>query len=203
MRNPEVNMRGRILDDRTTTQTHVTSSGSATQSAKKPGPAAISLAERFWPKVHKTDGCWLWTGARGNTYGHGSISVRRDNGKYFPVYAHRVAWEFEHGPIPDGLSVLHRCDTPRCVRIDHLFLGSQDDNLKDAAAKNRFNVPRPNHPRRKLSDEDVVAIRQLRADGWTLERIGDAYGVTVPCISQIVRGLRRVYTAPQLTRKAS
>lgn len=164
----------------------------------KSGPKPKSVAERFWPKVHRTPTCWLWTGSQGNTYGHGSISVRQADGKYLPEYAHRVSWELANGAIPDGLQVLHRCDVAACVNPDHLFLGTQDANLKDAAAKGRFNVPRPNHPRRKLSEADVAAIHELRRDGLTLEAIGANFGVTKCCISQIVRGLRRVYSAPQL-----
>jgi IS30 family transposase len=69
--------------------------------------------------------------------------------------------------------------------------------MKDAASKGRFNVPRPNHPHRKLSEADVERICALRRAGMTLAAIGAQFGVTKSCVSFIVRGLRRVYNAPQ------
>jgi hypothetical protein len=106
------------------------------------------IAERFWTKVERLEGegCWLWTatrsagrGDRSNWYG----SVRVNNAMR---RAHRVAWELTYGPIPDGLKVLHRCDTPPCVRPDHLFLGTDLDNALDRNAKGRW----PGFPKEKL-----------------------------------------------------
>lgn len=91
----------------------------------------VSPEDRFWMKVNKTDGCWLWTAAT-FAYGYGIFRVDGRN-----QYAHRVAWELTNGPIPDGLSCLHRCDVPGCVNPDHLFLGTQGDNARDRNAKGR------------------------------------------------------------------
>ena len=89
--------------------------------------------ERFWTRVvgDLATGCWLWTGPRFRE-GYGSLS-------YGPlrIRAHRFSWELHVGPIPEGLVVCHRCDNPPCVRPDHLFLGTQSDNLHDAVAKGR------------------------------------------------------------------
>ena len=75
--------------------------------------------------------CWNWTGGRfDNRYG-----AVRYGGKSYRV--HRVAWMIAGGTIDDGLYVLHRCDNPTCVNPNHLFLGTQDDNMKDMAAKGR------------------------------------------------------------------
>lgn len=92
---------------------------------------SIPLETRFWQRVEKTDGCWRWTGPL-HAFGYGLIWRGGNN-----VGAHRISWEIHVGPIPDGLFVLHRCDNPPCVRPDHLFLGTQADNIHDMVAKGR------------------------------------------------------------------
>ena len=93
----------------------------------------MSAEERFWSRVDKSGECWTWTGAR-TSYGYGKVSVGgRLEG------AHRVAWAMAYGPVPDGLHVCHRCDNPPCVRPDHLFLGTQVDNMADAREKGRLS----------------------------------------------------------------
>jgi hypothetical protein len=67
-----------------------------------------------------------------DTKGYGELMMR---GK--EVRAHRAAWSFENGPIPPGMHVLHRCDNPKCVRPDHLFLGTNADNMADKTRKGR------------------------------------------------------------------
>lgn len=85
----------------------------------------------FWARVVKEDGCWRWVGAidRG---GYGRFTVRRR-----AIRAHRYAWEAVNGPVPTGLCVCHHCDNPRCVRPDHLFVGTYADNNRDRDAKGR------------------------------------------------------------------
>jgi hypothetical protein len=89
---------------------------------------------KFWQKVERSegDGCWLWIGSR-NAKGYGRF---RSSG--YDVIASRAAWEFTVGPIPDGLLVCHRCDNPSCVRPDHLFLGTNHENMVDASSKGRL-----------------------------------------------------------------
>ena len=97
-----------------------------------------TLAQRFWDRVRKGDGCWEWTGARGPD-GYGKIEAfgKKHAG------AHRVAWELVNGSIPPGLHVCHHCDNPRCVRTEpggggHLFLGTPRDNTHDSLTKGRY-----------------------------------------------------------------
>ena len=113
------------------------------------------LEERFWPKVQKSDGCWLWIAGGDSATGYGRIRMGPRGTPQ--ANAHRVAWELTYGPIPDGMFVCHHCDTPRCVRPDHLFLGTNADNMADAAAKGRVAAGERWHtlrPRRRNWQRD-------------------------------------------------
>src|SRR5712671_2175488 len=98
------------------------------------------IAQVFWKRVKKTTGCWYWTGSRRQPRGalgwggYGVLCPKRGERHY----AHRLSWELHYGPIPTGMNVLHACDVPHCVRPDHLFLGTQLDNMRDAAQKRRI-----------------------------------------------------------------
>ena len=147
-----------------------------------------TLAERFWGKVKKTDGCWLWAGEKERRYGRirdASVNGRRKN-----LRTHRVAWVLGCGQIPDGLCVLHRCDNPICVRLDHLFLGTMRDNTDDMMAKgrNRYTSRRgAMHQNAKLSETDVSLIRSEATKGSSRSDLAVRFGVTVSNISCIVR----------------
>lgn len=93
---------------------------------------ALPAEDRFWSRVNKTSTCWVWQGAPW-AFGYGRIEV---NGR--GVSTHRFSWERHNGKIPEGMSVLHKCDVPLCVNPAHLFLGTQEDNMRDRAAKGRF-----------------------------------------------------------------
>lgn len=105
------------------------------------------MTERFWSKVDQSggpDACWNWTAFRDRD-GYGRFQISKKVGRT----SHRVAWEMENGPIPDGLCVLHKCDNPACVNVSHLFLGTRLDNNKDRHRKGR-NGPRV----RKYGDDN-------------------------------------------------
>jgi HNH endonuclease len=96
-----------------------------------------TIADRFWGKVNKTDTCWLWAGAshenrRGTRYGSMTVSKSRT------VAVHRLSYTLAFGEIPAGMFICHRCDTPLCVRPDHLFAASNSENMLDCVAKGRM-----------------------------------------------------------------
>ena len=102
------------------------------QRGRKPKPAA----ERFWRFVEKTDSCWNWTGRRAGggsqaAYGAFFKAGSQADGSQSQVYAHRWAWEHFKGEIPEGFQVNHHCDNSLCVNPDHLYLGTQDENMHD------------------------------------------------------------------------
>lgn len=144
----------------------------------------MSRIGRFWSKVTKTDTCWLWNGDK-SKFGHGRFLY--DN---LRVNAHRYSYETFVGPIPEGLLVCHKCDVPACVNPDHLFLGTQKDNIQDCVKKGRWTQAKLKklHPEwcvrgskagnSKLKEEQVVTMRSLLACGCTLLEVGSMFGVT-------------------------
>lgn len=114
------------------------------------------MNDRFKSKyiVSAHGGCHLWTGNRSKS-GYGKFKLRDGT----QARAHRIAWEIAHGPIPDGLSVLHKCDVRACVNPDHLFLGTHTDNMRDMVRKKRGLLGEMNG-RAKLTADDVLSIRQ-------------------------------------------
>lgn len=92
------------------------------------------LRYRFFQKVSKSEGCWLWKGTR-NMKGYGTI--KKDRKTY---RAHRVSWELHNGPIPEGKQVLHKCDMRSCVNPDHLYLGTNIENVRDKMVRGRHRT---------------------------------------------------------------
>ena len=102
----------------------------------KSGPKSRPLRERLLEKMEPVpeSGCWLWMSSMlSPRYEYGYIVVGHDT----KLLAHRAAWMVFRGPIPKGQQVLHKCDVPSCINPDHLFLGTQRDNLTDMTAKGR------------------------------------------------------------------
>ena len=140
------------------------------------------LFARIMAMVTVTDGCWLWAAAT-DTSGYGNPKV---NGK--GIHAHRLTWQFFIGPIPHGILVLHKCDIRRCVRPDHLFLGTQADNMADMKRKNRGSHGEA-HRLARLTATDIPLIRKAYRDGETMGSIGDRHGVSSNAIWRILHGI--------------
>lgn len=170
----------------------------------------VAESDRFWSKVDKcgpvpahvpeVGRCWVWTSTLKGTYG----SFRRAKTRGAMERAHRVAWEMTYGPIPDGLWVLHRCDNRLCVRPDHLFLGSRQDNMDDMHAKGR-GVPLRGERNgcSKLTEIEVREIRRLLGmpDRPSYREMARRFGVSRPVIQAIHQGRawRHVAALPERT----
>lgn len=123
----------------------------------------------------------MWTaGCRGDGYGAYTIVHGQQ------VAAHRHAYVLAYGEIPDGMYVLHKCDTPRCVNPDHLFLGTNDDNMHDMVLKRRSALGERN-PRGKLFPEQVLEIRRLCEEGVPQKKLAERFGVNVLAVNRVVR----------------
>lgn len=145
-----------------------------------------SLADRFWSKVHKGAGCWEWTGSK-NSKGYGRFHV---DGKL--RRAHRVAVFLTAGAWPpEELQVCHHCDNPGCVRPDHLFIGTNRDNVIDKVRKGRHPyLPIRNshlakgerHGNAKLTE---AIVRTIRGSSEGNSPLASRYGVTRNLISMV------------------
>lgn len=140
-----------------------------------------SLLERLTAKIciNTKTGCWEWTASK-HRDGYGQIWVNGTMRK-----AHRASYELHFGPIQDGMNICHRCDNRACINPDHLFSGAPADNSSDMTAKGR-QARGINHPRAKLSEADVIAIRA--AVGVTQQDLAAQYGVYQQLISYIRSG---------------
>lgn len=148
----------------------------------------------FASHVHKTDTCWIWNGA-----------LHRGYGTFGGKGAHRIAYEEAHGPIPPGFYVCHHCDNPPCVRPDHLFLGTQLDNMRDAVAKGRMATGDRNGARKyperhrgnarrgsrshksKIDERQALEILRLHALGEPVRRLAARFALHRTTVRALVR----------------
>jgi len=163
------------------------------------GPGVLGLPAAYktervavlWSRVNK-DGpmqphmatpCWEFIGAT-KTRGYGQFWL---GGRQF--YCHRLVWLLEKGEIPDGLDVCHACDFTACVRPDHLFLGTHQDNMHDRERKGRRTAPVGElHPNALLTEVKVRYIKERLRAGVSRKEIAKQLGVTVWCVHDIAQG---------------
>lgn len=141
---------------------------------------------RFWKWVTKTEGCWEWNGFRDKKFGYGSLSRRRFS-KTYSLTSHRFSWVIHYGHINIGICVLHKCDNPACVRPDHLFLGTQLDNGKDCASKNR-TMHGERHTHAKLTEGQILEIREMKRKGEKTSTLSFLFNVSTRHINNIALG---------------
>lgn len=152
--------------------------------------------KRFWSKVDKNgkisregmSNCWEWTASKSRD-GYGSIGYKNKHLK-----AHRVSFEIFNQKIPEGMQVLHVCDNPSCVNPDHLFLGTQQDNIKDMYNKNReARLKGSKNGRSVLTESQVLEIRyEYNKNKSFVEglqyQLAEKYGVTKSVILKVISG---------------
>jgi hypothetical protein len=125
----------------------------------------------------------MWTGNK-NYKGYGQFGITSRCHKY----AHRFMWELEYGPVPDGYSVCHHCDTRACVRPDHLFIGTNADNVADKMRKGRHKSPSGEaHPNSKLTLAQVEQMRSEFSAGDPAPRLARRYGIDLSHTHQILK----------------
>ena len=139
----------------------------------------VEIRFRWYVGEQLPNGCIPWIGA---TYRRGYGKIGRNG---HSVCAHRLAWELAHGPIPDGLDVLHECDNPPCVNPEHLFLGTKADNVADMIAKGRQACGEV-VATSKLTTRDVLGIRAQYAAGVSQSQIARTHDIGQAHISRIV-----------------
>lgn len=128
--------------------------------------------------IESESGCWIWQRQRDpDGYGKMRDGARRTS-------AHRFSFEREFGPIPDGMHVCHRCDTPSCVNPQHLFLGTNHENRRDSVAKRR-NAFGERQGRSRLTAESVLAIREQVRDGRRRRDVASAFGISIQNVDSI------------------
>ncbi len=136
-----------------------------------------SVAQRFWPKVVVTPGCWLWTAGQ-VTGGYGHFAITRATN----IRAHRMAYILACGPIPKDKLVLHKCDNPICVNPDHLYIGTHADNANDKVLRGRTH-------RSILSPGEVSRIKILLAKGRPQAEVALQFDVSQRIIERIEKGI--------------
>jgi hypothetical protein len=143
----------------------------------------VSELQRFQSFVspEPNSGCWLWAGCC-NVDGYGRF---RRTGQRKTAQAHRFAYEVQHGPIPAGEEVMHRCDMPACVNPDHLVAGPHAENIRDMHAKGRAGK---SGPPRLLSMESILDIRTKR---MRLREFAALYGVSLGTAQRAQAGTDR------------
>lgn len=133
----------------------------------------LALAVFSRARLNIETGCWEWTGGKIRG-GYGSICLAGRAQR-----AHRAAFVATYGAIPVGLCICHRCDNPTCVNPNHLFAGSQSENLRDAIQKGRRSV---------LDVATVLQIKSLLKQGISRKEIAQTYGTSKAVVTLIALG---------------
>ena len=142
-----------------------------------------NIREKFEKYVVRKEGCWDWKGCIHHK-GYAPMNFYDNKQKN----AHIVSWILHRGKIPDGLFVLHKCDNRKCTNPDHLYLGTQRDNVRDREERS-LSIKGEKNPKAKLSTQDIPKIIQGLKEGFSQSKIARYFGVTQTTISRIKTGI--------------
>lgn len=147
------------------------------------------LRERL--SVHSerdVSGCIVWLGSK-TKRGYGQIRLRNPSNRL--MLAHRLAWILAGNTIPDGFELCHKCDNPRCIHVDHLFLGTRSDNVADMVSKGRNpDLAGEKSARSKLTSDQVAEICRRCEDGETQVAVAAKFGIHPAHVSRLVNRKR-------------
>jgi len=145
---------------------------------------AKSGEQRFWGKVTKGDSCWEWTASKWDG-GYGRFVIE---GRSFA--AHRVSWILSNGEIEDGKLICHKCDNRGCVRPDHLFMGTHQENIDDCIQKGRARkAVGEKNKKSKLTPLAVRVARRLRNyHGFTIEMLAGIFRSSLSSMCSVLNG---------------
>lgn len=140
--------------------------------------------EDIWKSVNKKgdDGCWEWVGYK-NKDGYGRMKV-----DYKMYHVHRIVYELTYGPIPDGLLICHRCNNRSCCNPNHLYLGTQKDNMEQCVFEGRLKTSfGEKHGQSKLNEKDVKKIKELyNTKNYSQRCLGKLFNISHSEISRII-----------------
>lgn len=151
------------------------------------------LVERMMSGLVKLpSGCWVSKKSYLHVNGYAFVVIDRRPGKgLFRERVHRLSYKHFKGPIPHNMVVCHKCDYRPCFNPDHLFMGTQHENLLDMARKGRRAGERSANA--KLTEDKVIAILQAYAAGGLQREIAERFGITQTAVSMIILGKRWRY----------
>ena len=141
-----------------------------------------SVYENLWAKIQQRgpSDCWEWTACKDKD-GYGKFQYCGS-----PSMAHRVVWEFTRGKIPGGLNVCHHCDNPSCCNPNHLFLGTDRDNMRDKVNKHRLRNQFTDNPALTY-EQKLTALAAYRTGLLSLGDIAEVLGVGKTTIARLMR----------------
>jgi hypothetical protein len=125
--------------------------------------------------------CWIWTLGLWKGYGRGFWNSRREG-------AHRLSYKAFIGPFPEHLQINHHCDDRSCINPEHLYVGTQLDNIHDMWNRGRAWERPPGSTCPTLTEADVLEIREMAAEGYAQSLIAECFGITQGNVGYIVRG---------------
>jgi hypothetical protein len=147
--------------------------------------------KRFWKHVDiihdRNDTCWEWTSYK-NVKGYGLIKIKK-----YVLLAHRVAYEIRFGQFDQSKYICHTCDNRSCCNPNHLFIGTQFDNMRDMVSKGRKTLKcNEDNPNVKLTDKQVVVLREMRKDGMLMKDLAEVFNIGIAQVSCIINNKNRI-----------